>query len=213
MLLDNSIDGCEAESRAFANILRREERFKNMSQRRRIHAAACVADAQAHKTSRARLRMRFRENGVNRHRGEVHGERAAARHGVARIDGKVHDDLLDHPGITLDKRQFVRRMEFERDVLADEAFQHFAHVADRLAQVERLELHDIFAAEHEQLARELGGAFGGEKNVLDRINDFRRQRRFGEERARMPRDDREHIVEVVRDAATGAIAPPGSTVA
>ena len=39
-----------------------------------------------------------------------------------------------------------------------------------LAQVERLRLHDIFPAEHQQLARQAGGAFGramhGQRGVL-----------------------------------------------
>ena len=48
-------------------------------------------------------------------------------------------------------------------------------------QVERLKLHDILVAEHEQLPREAGGAFGGKINGLNRGEHFRRQSRLGEQ--------------------------------
>ena len=91
-------------------------------------------------------------------------------------------------------------MKFERDIFAEEPAEQFGHVADGFAQVERPGLHDIFAAEHEQLPREAGGAFGGKKNRLHRLEHFGRQRRLGEQRAGMSLDDRQHVVEIVRDA-------------
>jgi len=81
----------------------------------------------------------------------------------------------------------------------EEALQHLAHVADNFLQIEHLGLHDILAAEHEQLARETRGAFGGEIDGLNRVNHRRRQRRLGEQRTGMPLNDREHVVEVMRD--------------
>ena len=36
-------------------------------------------------------------------------ELAAAGHGVAGVDGQVHDDLLDHAGVAADERQFLGR--------------------------------------------------------------------------------------------------------
>ena len=44
--------------------------------------------------------------------------------------------------------------------------QHLGHVADDSRADRAAGLHDILAAEHEQLPREAGGAFGGEKNGL-----------------------------------------------
>ena len=143
-----------------------------MHQRRGVHAAAGVGDAQADEISDVSLGMHLDVTFFNAHGLDADGERTAARHGVAGVDGKIHDDLLNHAAVADDDRQFGGRMKFQRDVLADEALEHFAHVADGLAQIERPGLHHVFAAEHEQLAREAGCAFGGEINGLNRVADF-----------------------------------------
>ena len=88
-------------------------------------------------------------------------QRAAFRHGVAGIDRKVHDHLLDHAGIGLHQGEFGRGIEFERDRLAEQALEHFRQVADHLAQVQWLGLHHVLAAEHEQLTGETRSAVGG----------------------------------------------------
>ena len=45
---------------------------------------------------------------VQFHVGGFEGELAAVRHGVAGIEGEVHDDLLDLPGIGFDRAQISR---------------------------------------------------------------------------------------------------------
>ena len=67
-------------------------------------------------------------------------------------------------------------------------------------QIEQLGLHDILAAEHEQLTGKTRGAFGGKINCLNGVEHLRRQGQPGEQRAGMSLDDREHVIEVVRDA-------------
>jgi len=125
---------------------------------------------------------------------------AAARHGVAGIDGKIHHDLLHHAAVAKDDGQFIRGTESQGNIFADQAVQHLGHVADDRAQVERLGLHGVSAAEHQQLPGEAGGAFSGEIGGLDRVADFLRQVRFGQEQTGVPLDDREHVVEIMRDA-------------
>ena len=44
---------------------------------------------------------------------------------------------------------------------AEQELEHFQQVADYLAQVERLGLHHVLAAEHEQLTGQAGSAVGG----------------------------------------------------
>ena len=80
------------------------------------------------------------------------------------------------------------------------ALEHLGQVADHLAQVERLGLHDVLAAEHEQLAGQAGGAFGGEVDRLGGIEQLGRQVGPGQQHARVALDHREHVVEIVRDA-------------
>jgi len=50
-----------------------------------------------------RLGMGFDENGVNVHGLDADGQPAAARHGVAGVEGKVHHDLFDHAAVALNK--------------------------------------------------------------------------------------------------------------
>ena len=93
-----------------------------------------------------------------------------------------------------------RRIEFERDGLAEHALEHLGQVADHRAQVERLGLHHVLAAEHEQLAGQAGGAFGGEVDRLGAIEQLGRQVGLGQHHPGVALDDREHVVEIVRDA-------------
>ena len=48
-------------------------------------------------------------------------------------------------------------------------------LATRSRRSSSFELHDVLAAEHEQLAGETGGAFGGEENSLGGIQSLRRR--------------------------------------
>jgi len=58
-------------------------------------------------------------------------EAAALGHGVAGIDGEVDDDLFELAWVDLHRAEFGALRELERDVLADEALEHFAQVADQ----------------------------------------------------------------------------------
>ena len=108
--------------------------------------------------------------------------------------------MLDHARVRLHERDFRRRMEFEADGLAQQALEHLATGADDLAQVERLGLHHVLAAEHQQLPGQAGGAFGGKVNRLGGIEQIRRQVGLGQQHARVALDHRQHVVEIVRDA-------------
>jgi len=199
-LFDDAINGGEAETGAFSDFLCGEKRLENAAHRRNVHADARVGDAQPQKVTGARIGMRFDVGGVNRHRFDADIQGAAARHGVAGIDGQIHHDLFDHTGITQDARQSGGRLKCEHDVFPQQPSQHPGHIVDGFAQVEQLALHDVFTAEHEQLPCEVCGAFGGKKNRLHLPGNFGRQRLFGEQHAGMALDNGKHIVEVVRDA-------------
>ena len=152
------------------------------------------------KAPSARFGMGLHVGVVDLDRVGADGQRAAFGHGVAGIDGQVHDDLLDHAGVRLHQGQFGRRIEFERDGLAEHALEHLGQVADHLAQVERLGLHDVLAAEHEQLPGQARGAFGGKVDRLGAIQQLRRQVGPGQQHPGVALDHREHVVEIVRDA-------------
>ena len=50
-----------------------------------------------------RLGMGFDESGVNVHGFDADGQPAAARHGVAGVDGQVHHHLFDHAAVALNE--------------------------------------------------------------------------------------------------------------
>src|SRR2546425_7139480 len=64
-----------------------------------------------------------RVRGIEIHGGGLDRELAATRHGVARVDDQVHDDLLELPGIDSDGSAGCLGREPQFDVLADQATQ------------------------------------------------------------------------------------------
>ena len=125
-------------------------------------------------------------------------QRASAGHGVAGVDGEVHEDLLHHAGVRLHEGELRGGIELQGDGFAEQPLEHFRQVADHLAQVERHGLHDILAAEHKQLPGQTGGAFGREIDRLRATEHLGWDVGFGQNHPRVPLDDGEHIVEVVR---------------
>ena len=56
------------------------------------------------------------------------GQLAAAGHGVAGVDGQVHDDLLDLAGVGLDRPRPGSSDGGQLDVLADHPAEHLLDV-------------------------------------------------------------------------------------
>ena len=82
--------------------------------------------------------MGFDEGVIDIHGFDADGQPAAARHGVAGVDGQVHDHLLDHAAVAMNEGILRGRLKFERDGFAEEPLQHLGHVADDVLQIERL---------------------------------------------------------------------------
>ena len=91
---------------------------------------------------------------------------AAARHGVAGVDGEIQQHLLHHAGVGFDHRAGIAVIQLQRHVLAQKPPEHVGHVADDFVHVQPLGLDELAAAEGEQLARQPGGAFGGLRDLL-----------------------------------------------
>ena len=62
--------------------------------------------------------------------GGFDGESASLRHRVPRIDGEVHDDLVDLPRVDLDRAEVGRQSRRELDILADQTLKQFSRVND-----------------------------------------------------------------------------------
>ena len=197
MLLDDAIDSGQTQAGSFANLFGGEEWLKNAAHRRHIHPAPGIAHLQADKRAWPRLGVGLHEALVQFDQSGADRQCATFRHRIARIDGEVHDDLLDHARVRLDRGQFRRRNKLERDRFTQQTLEHLGQVADHIPQVERLGLHYVLAAEHEQLTGQRSCPFSCKVNGLRRIEQFGCQTAVGHHHSRMPLDYREHVVEIV----------------
>ena len=85
-------------------------------------------------------------------------ERAARRRGVAGVDGEVDDHLLELARVGAHVADGRVEPCDDLDVLADEPLHHRLDPADDVADLERLRLEDLAAAEGEELTRQFGRA-------------------------------------------------------
>ena len=133
--------------------------------------------------------------------GRLDAQPSAGRHRVAGVDHQVHQHLVDQSRVGVNGQRPRRQQQLQVDVFAEHAPHHFREARHQLVQIDVLRLHDLAAAERQQLARQAGGA-------VRRIDDVARRHlpRRGivlalQQREREPLDDGEDVVEVVRDAA------------
>jgi hypothetical protein len=120
VLLDNSINCRQSKPGSFAHFFRRKEWFKNAAQCYFVHAATGVGNAQANKFSGTRGGIAIAQNFrvVEFHYAGANNQPSAFRHRITRIDRKIHQNLLDHSGVTVYGRQIRSVMNFQRDMLA-----------------------------------------------------------------------------------------------
>ena len=200
MQLGDAIHRGQPQAGALADFLGGEKRIENVAQDLRIHAEARVSDAQADELSHARLRVLLNVLGVNVRGGRADDELSASGHRVASVDGQVDDDLFDHAGVGVNRRELTLEIEIQNNVFAERSFEHGSDIADDFVQVQRALLNDLTAAEGQQLTRQVGRAIGRRGNFLQRFLQLRQDAAFGQQQVRVPFDDRKNIVEIVRDA-------------
>lgn len=71
---------------------------------------------------------------------------------ASRVDTQIHQDLIDLYRVGADDSDVVATNDFEGDVLANHAVQHFQHVRDRVVQVHVFHLKHLPTAERQELA-------------------------------------------------------------
>ena len=92
--------------------------------------------------------------------GSFERELPAVRHGVAGIEGQVHDDLLDLPGIGLHRAEIACRYGQDFNVLSNQPAQQGIQIHHDVIQIDDARRKHLLAAEGEQLA--------GDAEALDR---------------------------------------------
>src|ERR1700674_1744624 len=177
-----------------------EERLEDARLGFVVHANAGVADGKHDVVARGERRVSTSEVLVEGDVGSLDGELAALRDGIARINGKVHDDLVDLAGIGADRADCGAWNHDQIDILADHAGKHFQVLGNYLIQVEDLRGEHLFAAEGQQLP-------GQRRCALRGIGDFLRrtpQPGIGsdpfEKKLGIAGDHHQQVVEIVGDA-------------
>src|SRR6266436_1944913 len=201
-LLDDAVDRGESETRALAGLLRREERLEEVREGIRVHAGAAVADFEQDvgpggRARGARQRRRFAGADV----GGADDQPPTVRHGIAGIDGQVHDDLLDLARVGLDVPERALGHRHQVDRFPDQPLEHGLHAGHDAVQVEHLGRQHLLAAEGEQLARERGGLVGSLADAFRVLAQRMVRREAPQDQVAVAPDDHEQVVEVVRDAA------------
>jgi len=110
VLLDDAVDGGEAEAGAFAYFLGGEEGLEEFVEFIGLDAGAIIANRQADKGAFAGFRVALDVGAGDHDRDGADGKGAAAGHGVAGIDREVHDDLLHHRCVCFDGGEFRARL-------------------------------------------------------------------------------------------------------
>ena len=168
--LHDSINGGKAQPDSFADSLGGEKRFKDATQRRLVHARACVADPQTNEMARAGLGMILHISIVDFRAEGAEDQSASFGHGVARVDGQVHDQLLHHTRVRHHGRQVRRVIALQRDLFTQQAVQNFRDVSHDFVQIKKLRQHDLAPAERQQLAGQIRRPSGREGNLLQRLH-------------------------------------------
>jgi hypothetical protein len=125
----------------------------------------------------------------------------SSRHGVAGIDGKVHEHLLQLTGVALDMAEVWLERSYQLDVLADDALEHFLRVDHQGVEVQHPGGHDLLAAERQQLTSKRGRPFSGAGDLFYQAATGVRSRQPLEQQIGAAGYDREQVVEVMRDSA------------
>ena len=200
-LLDDAVDGRKAEPGALADLLGREERLEDLGLDLRRNAGAGVLDLDQHIVGR---RQRLVAEGRDLRRLDVaraDRQRAAVRHRVAGIDGEVDDHLLELVEVGLDRPEVAAVHELQLDLLAEQPLQQDREVRQHVAERQHLRPQRLPAREGEQLPHQAGGAVGVLLDVHDVLEGRVARPVVGEQEVGEADDRRQHIVEVVRDAA------------
>ena len=138
-----------------------------MRLRFRAHPRSRVGDTQNYVAALADNRMLVVVNAVQLRIGCLDNQLASIRHGVARVDHQIHDDLFHLAAVGTNGSQIRRRSNDQLDVLANQPREQPSHVADNIIQIHDLRLQHLETAEGEKLPRQSGSAIRGPFDLLD----------------------------------------------
>ncbi len=205
VLLDDALHGGQPQPGALAAGLRGEEGVEDPVQRVGVHAGAVVAHGEAHVGARLEglqdRTRRVRDVRRDLDIGRLHGERAAAGHGVPGVDGQVDEDLLRLDRVDEHGMQVLLQRQLHRDVLPEERGQHRLLLGDGGGEVHDLALDGLAAAEGQELPGQAGALLRRLLHLRDVPLPVRVEPGILQQQLGQAADHGEGVVEVVGDAA------------
>ena len=136
------------------------------------------------------------------HHGGGNRQRPAVRHGIAGIQRQVQDGILELSVVGEYRRNVLIHMDMDGNVLAQGSAQHVAQIGNQMAQVQGFGVQILPSREGEQAFGQRGTAFDRPQNrVGHRLQAFVPIGQQVADQFGIGHDDRENVVEVVRDAA------------
>ena len=131
----------------------------------------------------------------------LNGQFAAFGHGVARVDRKVHDDLLDLAGVGFDVPEPAPRERRQVDVGPEQPAEHLLHPGESVVQVQYSRIEHLLPAEGEELPREVRRAHSSRPDLLDVRAQGLAGLEIASDHLGVAEDHGQEVIEIVRDAA------------
>src|SRR5260370_6768253 len=199
-LFQHTVDHRQSQSRSMAGPFGSEKRFKDARQYRCVHAHPRVGnDKQGVRPGRGshvephKIIVQLDVLGFQR-------ESSALGHRVARVDAEIHQHLFELSGICSYRRQSLRQRHFDLDVFSNDPLQHLQEVSNDVVQIQDAQLKHLLPAESQHLAGQGRPTFSGHVDLLRGSVIFRNARKLFCEVAAIAQDDRQQIIEIVRDS-------------
>ena len=200
-LLHDAVHGCEPESGAVTDGLRREERIEDAPLRLGIHSHSGVPDDDGREPIRRRRGARRGRSRGGGEDGRLERERTAVRHRIARIDDEIQNDLLQLSAVGEHHAGRGVAAIHEGDLGSNQPAQHRFGAAHDVVDLDRHRLQHLTPAEGEELAGERGPPVRGTPDLADVAREVGVVVRLREDQLAVADDDGEQIVEVVRHPA------------
>ena len=195
LFCDYGVDGGESETVAGA-AFGTEEGLEYVRTGFRVHSGAAVGESKLHAGFRGR-NLFFGMAKAADQIARCHGHPATLRHGIARIQYHVHDDLTRLRRINLDAADPIYKIGNQLDVFSDEAREQIVHFQNHLVPGKRLGLDHLFSGGGHQLLDESGTMFSGHTDGARVLLHSAVLGETGHKQVAIKDDSGEQIVEIV----------------
>src|SRR5580704_9483875 len=86
-----------------------------------------------------------------------HNQASTTPHSVPGVDDEIDQDLFHHARINTEGGKVYGSVKLKNNMFANQPMQHRAYALNNFVEVHKALLHDLLAAEHEQLIDQLAG--------------------------------------------------------